>query len=133
MYKGSAAHMGKEGSTKMATYKVSPAHEKLIKAFSKHRGLSTTEGLAGILNIAASRLKALANYDKKKSRKPAKKTARKAARKAATKSTRSTRKAQTKPAARKTRKASASKKSTGVPKGFPKSNSAPAPEATAAT
>ncbi len=114
----------------MATFKVSPAHDKFIRTFAKRRVLDATEGLAKILDIAQSRVKALDNYAKagsgsKKSRKTAKKAARKAAAK-------STRKAAAKSPARKARKASASKKSTGVPKGFhTKPNSTPEPETTA--
>jgi hypothetical protein len=117
----------------MASMKVSPAHEKFIKAFAKRRGLSAEEGLEKILNIAQSRLKALDNYAEatggKKGKRKAKKAAAKPAKKAAKAKSKSTKKASAKTAS-KTRKASASKKrASGTPKGFKaKPNSVPAPE-----
>jgi hypothetical protein len=116
----------------MATMKVTPGHEKFIKAYSKQHEVSAEEGLERILNIAQSRLNALANYAKatggaKKTKKSAKKAA-KATKVKAKAKTKSAKKVSAKSKGPKTRKASAAKKSAGVPKGF-KANSAPEPVA----
>lgn len=114
----------------MSTMKVSTAHEKFIRAFAKARDVSAEEGLEKILNIAQSRLKALSNYAGSAPKKSKKATKKAAKAKPVAKAKAKAKSAKKVTAKAKTRKASASKKSAGgVPKGFDKPNSTPAPEA----